>query len=126
MNFELFVEKYFGLDAEETTENTKIDCDFGQAVNLIAMYEEQRSPSVCPKCGSLMTKFFGDNGASASVCNLNTCDNYKDRVIGAIGMQTMSTHNPMEMCQCTAPHAKKQQIGTSVIRCTCGGIISIN
>jgi len=67
MNFELFVKKYFGLEDKETAENTKIDADLGQVINLLAMYEESRAPSICPKCSSYMTKFFGDNGASVSV-----------------------------------------------------------
>lgn len=38
-NKELFVEKYFGLISEITNEETKIITDFGQLVNLLAMFE---------------------------------------------------------------------------------------
>jgi len=37
--YELFVEKYFGLNPENTTENTVINTDFGALCNLLAMFE---------------------------------------------------------------------------------------
>lgn len=38
---ELFVEKYFGLVPVITNEETKVITDFGQLVNLLAMFEEE-------------------------------------------------------------------------------------
>lgn len=41
--YELFIEKYFGLNADETTEKTEIKTDFGQLVNALAMFSEERA-----------------------------------------------------------------------------------
>lgn len=38
---ELFVEEYFGLIPVITNEETKVITDFGQLVNLLAMFEAQ-------------------------------------------------------------------------------------
>ena len=38
---ELFIEEYFGLVAVITNEETKVITDFGQLVNLLAMFEAQ-------------------------------------------------------------------------------------
>lgn len=39
--YELAVEKYFGLNPDETNENTPIETDYGQLVNLLAMFDQQ-------------------------------------------------------------------------------------
>ena len=38
---ELFIEEYFGLVPVITNEETKVITDFGQLVNLLAMFEAQ-------------------------------------------------------------------------------------
>ena len=39
--YELFVEKYFGLNSNNTTEDTVITTDFGQLCNLLAMFKNE-------------------------------------------------------------------------------------
>jgi len=38
---EEFTANYFGLETDNVSENDKINADFGQIVNLLAMYEEK-------------------------------------------------------------------------------------
>jgi hypothetical protein len=40
---ELFIEKYFGLNTLNTTEKTEIKTDFGQLVNALVMFSEERA-----------------------------------------------------------------------------------
>lgn len=66
--YELAVEKYFGLDPDKVTENTKIDADYGQLVNFAVILSAQFEPEWVPCSERLPESFLNSKSVDVLAC----------------------------------------------------------